>query len=160
MVCPVYPDLCARQQGHLRQGNFLTVQRSPEPGQPSVTLASDSPHNPLHLWKVQCGNTSVTEHSMDPHHHQQIQRTALHLLSCSSLDRHFCNYQIKLTDLGLNSHLCNWILDFLTSRTPGDEYWEQLLFHTDSEHRGYSGMCIILPLKNCSDMIREGGVDE
>ena len=47
----------------------------------------------------------------------------------------------KLTDLGLNSHLCNWILDFLTSRTPGGESWEQLLFHTDSEHRGSPGMC-------------------
>ena len=40
----------------------------------------------------------------------------------------------KLWTLGLNTSLCNWILDFLTDRPPGGEGGQQHNRHADPQH--------------------------
>ncbi|KAI3376792.1 hypothetical protein L3Q82_000392 [Scortum barcoo] len=47
----------------------------------------------------------------------------------------------KLRDLGLNSALCDWILNFLTRQTPGCADGQHHILHPDSEHRRPPGLC-------------------
>ncbi|KAK1796259.1 hypothetical protein P4O66_009338 [Electrophorus voltai] len=48
------------------------------------------------------------------------------------------NSSQKLTDLGLNTHLCNCLPD---KETTGGKSRKQLLFNTDTEHKGSTGSC-------------------
>jgi hypothetical protein len=47
----------------------------------------------------------------------------------------------KLRSLGLNTSLCNWILDFLTGLPTGGKGGQQHIFHTDPQHWVPSGVC-------------------
>ena len=50
----------------------------------------------------------------------------------------------KLRTLGLNTSLCNWILDF-DGLPPGGEGRQQHIHHTDPQHGGPQG-CVLSPL--------------
>jgi hypothetical protein len=46
----------------------------------------------------------------------------------------------KLRTLVLNTSLCNWILDFLTTHPPGGKSRQQHICHADPQHWGPSGV--------------------
>ena len=47
---------------------------------------------------------------------------------------------IKRRNLGLNTSLCNWILDFLTGRQQVVRVVKQHIRHADPQHRSPSGV--------------------
>jgi hypothetical protein len=48
---------------------------------------------------------------------------------------------VKLRALGLNTSLCNWILDILTGHPQVVRVGKQHICHADPQHRGPSGVC-------------------
>jgi hypothetical protein len=47
----------------------------------------------------------------------------------------------KLRIQALNTSFCNWILDFMTSRTQVVRLGQHLLHPADTQHRGPTGVC-------------------
>ncbi|KAI3369667.1 hypothetical protein L3Q82_024509 [Scortum barcoo] len=52
----------------------------------------------------------------------------------------------KLRDLGLNSALCDWILNLPDGQTPGCADGQHHILHPDSEHRQHPQGCVLSPL--------------